>query len=168
MVYATTNLKINIDVFCRIVAGYVFEGKVLANLWFFDLGYISGIKGLQFAQDLKLGLYCNVRHPPLQQPNSLTPPRSPHARSSSSSSLASPSPPSARSASSTGPSITSQTSAPPPPPTASRAPSRAPTSTPASSGAPSARAASSRRAPPTTACSTSSCSAASCPSGCGC
>ncbi|KAK7709607.1 hypothetical protein SLS57_008662 [Botryosphaeria dothidea] len=60
MVYATTNLKINIDVFCRIVAGYVFEGKVLANLWFFDLGYISGIKGLQFAQDLKLGLYCNI------------------------------------------------------------------------------------------------------------
>ncbi|KAL1614225.1 hypothetical protein SLS56_012165 [Neofusicoccum ribis] len=59
MVYATTNLKINIDVFCRIVAGYVFEGKVLANVWFFDLGYISGAKGLQFAQDLKLGLYCN-------------------------------------------------------------------------------------------------------------
>ncbi|GME49782.1 hypothetical protein GTA08_BOTSDO13685 [Neofusicoccum parvum] len=60
MVYATTNLKINIDVFCRIVAGYVFEGKVLANVWFFDLGYISGVKGLQFAQDLKLGLYCNI------------------------------------------------------------------------------------------------------------
>ncbi|KAB2580636.1 Glutathione transporter 1 [Lasiodiplodia theobromae] len=60
MVYATTNLKINIDVFCRIVAGYAFPGKVLANLWFFDLGYISGIKGLQFAQDLKLGIYCNI------------------------------------------------------------------------------------------------------------
>lgn len=59
-VYATTNVKIQIDVFCRIVAGYIWEGKVLANIWFFDLGYISGIKGLAFAQDLKLGIYCNV------------------------------------------------------------------------------------------------------------
>ncbi|EKG16222.1 Oligopeptide transporter OPT superfamily [Macrophomina phaseolina MS6] len=59
-VYATTNLKINIDIFCRIIAGYVFEGKVLANTWFFDLGYVSGVKGLQFAQDLKLGHYCHV------------------------------------------------------------------------------------------------------------
>ncbi|KAK6836994.1 hypothetical protein PG987_007489 [Apiospora arundinis] len=53
-VYATTNVKIQIDIFCRIVAGYVWQGKVLANIWFFDLGYISGIKGLAFAQDLKL------------------------------------------------------------------------------------------------------------------
>ncbi|KAJ5265113.1 hypothetical protein N7524_006131 [Penicillium chrysogenum] len=29
LVYATSNLKINIDIFCRIVAGFVFEGKVL-------------------------------------------------------------------------------------------------------------------------------------------
>ncbi|CRK29965.1 hypothetical protein BN1708_005103 [Verticillium longisporum] len=33
---------------------------VLANIWFFNVGYISGIKGLAFAQDLKLGLYCNI------------------------------------------------------------------------------------------------------------
>ncbi|KAK8859023.1 Sexual differentiation process protein isp4 [Apiospora arundinis] len=59
-VYATTNVKIQIDIFCRIVAGYVWQGKVLANIWFFDLGYISGIKGLAFAQDLKLGNYCNI------------------------------------------------------------------------------------------------------------
>lgn len=36
LVYATSNLKINIDIFCRIVAGFVFPGKVLANIWFFD------------------------------------------------------------------------------------------------------------------------------------
>ncbi|KGO59642.1 Oligopeptide transporter OPT superfamily [Penicillium expansum] len=44
LVYATSNLKINIDIFCRIVAGFVFEGKVLANIWFFDIGYITTIK----------------------------------------------------------------------------------------------------------------------------
>ena len=60
MVYATTNTKISIDALCRVIAGYVFEGKVLANIWFFDIGYITGVKGLAFAQDLKLGLYCNV------------------------------------------------------------------------------------------------------------
>ncbi|KAK8116544.1 OPT family small oligopeptide transporter [Apiospora kogelbergensis] len=59
-VYATTNVKIQIDIFCRIVAGYVWQGKVLANIWFFDLGYISGVKGLAFAQDLKLGNYCHI------------------------------------------------------------------------------------------------------------
>ncbi|KAF3357096.1 Protein GRC3 [Verticillium dahliae VDG1] len=60
LVYATANVKIQIDIFCRIVAGYVYEGKVLANIWFFNVGYISGIKGLAFAQDLKLGLCCNI------------------------------------------------------------------------------------------------------------
>lgn len=59
-VYATTNMRVQIDIFCRIIAGYIWEGKVLANIWFFDLGYISGIKALAFAQDLKLGIYCNV------------------------------------------------------------------------------------------------------------
>ncbi|KAI5460471.1 OPT oligopeptide transporter protein-domain-containing protein [Mariannaea sp. PMI_226] len=59
-VYATSNVKVQIDIFCRIVAGYVYENKVLANIWFFNLGYISGIKGLAFAQDLKLGIYCNI------------------------------------------------------------------------------------------------------------
>jgi OPT family small oligopeptide transporter len=59
-VYATTNVKIQIDIICRIIAGYVWEGQVLANLWFFNLGYISGVKGLAFAQDLKLGIYCNI------------------------------------------------------------------------------------------------------------
>lgn len=58
--YATTNIKIQIDIFCRLVAGYIWEGKVLANIWFFNIGYISGIKGLAFAQDLKLGIYCNI------------------------------------------------------------------------------------------------------------
>lgn len=53
-------MRVQIDIFCRIIAGYVWEGKVLANIWFFDLGYISGIKALAFAQDLKLGIYCNV------------------------------------------------------------------------------------------------------------
>ena len=33
----------------------------MANIWFFNLGYISGIKALQFSQDFKLGLYCGVR-----------------------------------------------------------------------------------------------------------
>ncbi|KAJ5673707.1 hypothetical protein N7507_002834 [Penicillium longicatenatum] len=60
IVYATSNLKINIDIFCRIVAGFVFPGKVLANIWFFDIGYISTIKGLYFAQDMKLAYYCHI------------------------------------------------------------------------------------------------------------
>ncbi|KAF7585959.1 hypothetical protein BBP40_009768 [Aspergillus hancockii] len=60
LVYATANQKINIDIFCRIVAGFVFEGKVLANIWFFDLGYITTIKGLYFCQDMKLGMYFNI------------------------------------------------------------------------------------------------------------
>ncbi|KAL1654205.1 hypothetical protein SLS61_003210 [Didymella pomorum] len=47
-----------------IIAGYVWEGKVLANIWFFNLGYISGIKALQFSQDFKLGLYYGI--PPRQ------------------------------------------------------------------------------------------------------
>ncbi|KXH35625.1 OPT family small oligopeptide transporter [Colletotrichum salicis] len=38
----------------------IWEDKVLANIWFFNLGYISGMKGLAFAQDLKLGIYCNI------------------------------------------------------------------------------------------------------------
>ncbi|KAJ6785179.1 hypothetical protein PWT90_01590 [Aphanocladium album] len=53
-------IPVQIDIFCRLVAGYIWEGKVLANIWFFNLGYISGIKGLAFAQDLKLGIYCNI------------------------------------------------------------------------------------------------------------
>ncbi|GKZ58923.1 hypothetical protein AnigIFM56816_005293 [Aspergillus niger] len=60
IVYATSNLKINIDIFCRIVAGFVFEGKVLANIWFFDIGYITTIKGLYFAEDMKLCDYCKI------------------------------------------------------------------------------------------------------------
>ncbi|KAH6642047.1 OPT oligopeptide transporter protein-domain-containing protein [Boeremia exigua] len=64
IIYGTTNLRINIDVFCRIIAGYIWEGRVLANIWFFNLGYISGIKALQFSQDFKLGLYCGI--PPRQ------------------------------------------------------------------------------------------------------
>ncbi|KAH7136151.1 OPT oligopeptide transporter protein-domain-containing protein [Dendryphion nanum] len=59
-IYATSNIKVQIDILCRIIAGYIYPNKVLANIWFFDLGYISGIKGLAFAQDLKLGLYCNI------------------------------------------------------------------------------------------------------------
>ncbi|CAI7630708.1 unnamed protein product [Penicillium glandicola] len=60
LVYATSNLKINIDIFCRIVASFVFEGKVLANIWFFEIGYITTIKGLYFAQDMKLAYYCHI------------------------------------------------------------------------------------------------------------
>ncbi|RAK78892.1 oligopeptide transporter [Aspergillus fijiensis CBS 313.89] len=60
LVYATSNLKINIDILCRIIAGFVFENRILANIWFFDIGYITTIKGLYFAQDMKLGDYCHV------------------------------------------------------------------------------------------------------------
>uniref|UniRef100_A0A8H7N1U6 OPT family small oligopeptide transporter n=1 Tax=Bionectria ochroleuca TaxID=29856 RepID=A0A8H7N1U6_BIOOC len=44
LICAATDLHVSIDVFCRIIAGYIWEGKVLANIWFFDLGYITGIK----------------------------------------------------------------------------------------------------------------------------
>ncbi|KAJ5241633.1 uncharacterized protein N7469_003224 [Penicillium citrinum] len=60
LVYGTANMKINIDIFCRIVAGFVFEGNVLANIWFFDIGYITTIKGLWFAQDMKLAYYAHI------------------------------------------------------------------------------------------------------------
>ncbi|KAL4781301.1 OPT oligopeptide transporter protein-domain-containing protein [Aspergillus varians] len=60
LIYATANLKINIDILCRIIAGLVFEGQVLANIWFFDIGYMTTIKGLYFAQDMKLAYYCNI------------------------------------------------------------------------------------------------------------
>ncbi|THC94177.1 hypothetical protein EYZ11_006350 [Aspergillus tanneri] len=60
LVYGSSNLKINIDIFCRIVAGFVFEGKVLANIWFFDIGYTSTIKGLYFAEDMKLCQYSHI------------------------------------------------------------------------------------------------------------
>ncbi|KAL4743235.1 OPT oligopeptide transporter protein-domain-containing protein [Aspergillus similis] len=60
LVYATANLKIKIDVLCRIISGLIFEGKVLANIWFFDIGYMTTIKGLYFAQDMKLAYYCNI------------------------------------------------------------------------------------------------------------
>ncbi|KAH8434254.1 uncharacterized protein LDX57_011892 [Aspergillus melleus] len=60
LVYGSSSLKINIDIFCRIIAGFVFEGKVLANIWFFDVGYIATIKGLWFAEDMKLAHYCNI------------------------------------------------------------------------------------------------------------
>ncbi|KAL4803244.1 OPT oligopeptide transporter protein-domain-containing protein [Aspergillus unguis] len=60
LIYATANLKINIDILCRIIAGLVFPGKTLANIWFFDIGYITTIKGLYFAQDMKLAYYCNI------------------------------------------------------------------------------------------------------------
>ncbi|KAL4958186.1 sexual differentiation process protein Isp4 [Aspergillus filifer] len=60
LVYATANLKIKIDILCRIIAGLVFEGKVLANIWFFDIGYMTTIKGLYFAQDMKLAYYCHI------------------------------------------------------------------------------------------------------------
>ncbi|KAJ5378416.1 hypothetical protein N7509_011535 [Penicillium cosmopolitanum] len=60
LVYGTANTKINIDIFCRIVAGFVFEGSVLANIWFFDIGYITTIKGLWFAQDMKLAYYSHI------------------------------------------------------------------------------------------------------------
>lgn len=69
IVYATSNLKINIDIFCRIVAGFVFEGKVLANIWFFDIGYITTIKGLYFAEDMKLCDYCKVPSPTCSYPS---------------------------------------------------------------------------------------------------
>ncbi|PWY69484.1 sexual differentiation process protein Isp4 [Aspergillus heteromorphus CBS 117.55] len=59
-IYATSNLKIKIDILCRIIAGFVFENKVLANIWFFDIGYITTIKGLYFAEDMKLCNYCNI------------------------------------------------------------------------------------------------------------
>jgi len=35
----------------------VFDGKVLANIWVFDLGYTTTIKGLYFAQDMKLAYF---------------------------------------------------------------------------------------------------------------
>lgn len=50
MVYATSNLKINIDIFCRIVAGFVFPGKVLANIWFFDSMFLRKFRLLELFQ----------------------------------------------------------------------------------------------------------------------
>lgn len=54
VVYATSNIKVSIDIFCRIVSGFASPGKVLEDIWFFNLGYISVIKALGMAQAARL------------------------------------------------------------------------------------------------------------------
>ncbi|KAE8381469.1 oligopeptide transporter [Aspergillus bertholletiae] len=60
LVYANTNLKVGIEVFCRIVGGFLWEGKILANVWFVGLGYTTILNGLSFSQDMKLCLYYHI------------------------------------------------------------------------------------------------------------
>jgi hypothetical protein len=60
-------MKVGIEVFCRIIAGFVWEGRVVANTWFVGLGYTTILDGLSFAQDMKLCLYYHVR--PHLKPN---------------------------------------------------------------------------------------------------
>lgn len=60
LIYATTNLKVGIEIFFRIVGGFVWEGKPLANNWFVGLGYTPILNGLSFSQDMKLCSYYFV------------------------------------------------------------------------------------------------------------
>ncbi|KAL2788763.1 OPT superfamily oligopeptide transporter [Aspergillus keveii] len=64
LLYANANMKVGIEVFCRIIAGFVWEGRVVANTWFVGLGYTTILDGLSFAQDMKLCLYYHI--PPLE------------------------------------------------------------------------------------------------------
>ena len=60
LIYATANLKVGIEIFCRIVGGFLWEEKPLANNWFVGLGYTTILNGLSFSQDLKLCSYYFV------------------------------------------------------------------------------------------------------------
>lgn len=66
LLYANANMKVGIEVFCRIIAGFVWEGRVVANTWFVGLGYTTILDGLSFAQDMKLCLYYHVRTQPFR------------------------------------------------------------------------------------------------------
>lgn len=60
LIYATAKLKVGIEIFCRIVGGFLWEGKPLANNWFVGLGYTTILNGLSFSQDMKLCSYYFV------------------------------------------------------------------------------------------------------------
>ena len=60
LIYATANVKIGVEIFCRIVAGFAWEGKPLANNWFVGLGYTTIANGLSFSQDMKLCSFYDV------------------------------------------------------------------------------------------------------------
>ncbi|KAL4908705.1 hypothetical protein BDW74DRAFT_173937 [Aspergillus multicolor] len=64
LLYANANMKVGIEVFCRIIAGFVWEGRVVANTWFVGLGSTTILDGLSFAQDMKLCLYYHI--PPIE------------------------------------------------------------------------------------------------------
>lgn len=63
LIYANANIKVGIESFCRIIGGLLWEGKVLANVWFVGVGYTTILDGLSFSQDMKLSLYYGVGHP---------------------------------------------------------------------------------------------------------
>ncbi|KAI9044889.1 OPT oligopeptide transporter protein-domain-containing protein [Aspergillus affinis] len=60
LIFATANIKIGVEIFCRIVAGFVWEGKPLANNCFVGLGYTTIVNGLSFSQDMKLCTFYDI------------------------------------------------------------------------------------------------------------
>ncbi|OJJ03412.1 hypothetical protein ASPVEDRAFT_890167 [Aspergillus versicolor CBS 583.65] len=60
LIYASANLKVGIEILCRVVGGFLWEGKPLANNWFVGLGYTTILNGLSFSQDMKLCSYYHI------------------------------------------------------------------------------------------------------------
>ncbi|KAE8423677.1 OPT oligopeptide transporter protein-domain-containing protein [Aspergillus pseudocaelatus] len=60
LIYATANLKVGVEIFCRIIGGFLWNGKPLANNWFVGLGYTTILNGLSFSQDMKLCSYYHI------------------------------------------------------------------------------------------------------------
>ncbi|CAG7985323.1 unnamed protein product [Penicillium olsonii] len=60
LIYATANLKVGVEIFSRIIGGFLWSGKPLANNWFVGLGYTTILNGLSFSQDMKLCSYYHI------------------------------------------------------------------------------------------------------------
>ncbi|KAH8431632.1 uncharacterized protein LDX57_009289 [Aspergillus melleus] len=65
LIYATANVKIGVDIFCRIVAGFVWESKPLANNWFVGLWYTTIANGLSFSPYMKLCSFYGISPGPV-------------------------------------------------------------------------------------------------------
>ncbi|ORY79876.1 OPT oligopeptide transporter protein-domain-containing protein [Protomyces lactucae-debilis] len=45
---------------CQLICGVVFPGRPIANLVFLNFGYVSGMQGIRFASDMKIGAYMKI------------------------------------------------------------------------------------------------------------
>ncbi|BFZ53904.1 hypothetical protein PYCC9005_000935 [Savitreella phatthalungensis] len=57
---AVSNQNVSTALLCQLVCGFLFEGKPIANMVFLTYGYISGMQGIRFAADMKIGTYMKI------------------------------------------------------------------------------------------------------------